>query len=351
MKRIWTLLSSALSSAGALGIGAAAALYAAGPALGSGPVARLDVEAVGVPLSTADPALMQVGRLRYLGGLELKAADVRFGGLSGLVWEAGCKRLLAVSDSGTWVVLQPEESGDRLTGIAAAWIAPVMGPDGRPPISKRAADAEAIARLADGSSWVFYEQDHRAERFQSVSACNPTSLAKSPDRRWEPAGTEGWPGNGGMEAVAGEGRDFLILLEAVPGKSGRRMGLAGEPGPVLAAFSWEAPAGHDPTDMAALNPGTGDGRMLVLHRSFSPLSGVSVILSEGTIVREDGATSMPAELARLRPPLAVDNLEGIAVREDGQRRFIYMVSDDNFNALQRTLLLKFELLAEKARTE
>ncbi|MBT3627577.1 MAG: esterase-like activity of phytase family protein, partial [Rhodospirillaceae bacterium] len=47
------------------------------------------------------------------------------------------------------------------------------------------------------------------------------------------------------------------------------------------------------------------------------------------------------------PPLTVDNMEGIAVRRDGAgHTLVYLVSDDNFSVLQRTLLLMFELKPE-----
>jgi hypothetical protein len=43
-------------------------------------------------------------------------------------------------------------------------------------------------------------------------------------------------------------------------------------------------------------------------------------------------------------PLTVDNFEGVAVRtgDDGET-LIYVISDDNFNPLQRTLLMLFEV--------
>jgi hypothetical protein len=46
----------------------------------------------------------------------------------------------------------------------------------------------------------------------------------------------------------------------------------------------------------------------------------------------------------LTPPLNVDNFEGIAETEtaDG-RRLVYIISDDNFSARQRTLLYLFEI--------
>ena len=50
------------------------------------------------------------------------------------------------------------------------------------------------------------------------------------------------------------------------------------------------------------------------------------------------------ELAEWSPPLTSDNFEGIAVRRnDSGETLIYIVSDDNFSPLQRTLLLMFAL--------
>ena len=64
---------------------------------------------------------------------------------------------------------------------------------------------------------------------------------------------------------------------------------------------------------------------------------------------------VPREVARLAPPLTLDNFEGLDVRRDASgATLLYLVSDDNGcgkrrnvvapRALQRTLLLMFELL-------
>ena len=42
-------------------------------------------------------------------------------------------------------------------------------------------------------------------------------------------------------------------------------------------------------------------------------------------------------------------MEGLAVRHVGGRTFVYIVADDNFNAWEKILLLKFELLREARR--
>ena len=50
------------------------------------------------------------------------------------------------------------------------------------------------------------------------------------------------------------------------------------------------------------------------------------------------------EIARLRAPMTVDNFEGIAARPaSAGETLVYLLSDNNFNPLQRTLLLMFSL--------
>ena len=93
---------------------------------------------------------------------------------------------------------------------------------------------------------------------------------------------------------------------------------------------------------AALLP---DGDVLVLERSFSLLGGIVVRLvrvAPGDLV--PGLLVVGREVARLQPPLTVDNFEGVAARRGpAGETLIYLVSDNNFSALQRTLLLMFEL--------
>jgi hypothetical protein len=332
-----------LSSAGALAFGGILGLYVAGPALGAGIVSPVDVSASAIPLNNTDPVQDRIGRLRYMGGLVLNARNMRFGGISDMLWEPGCNRILAITDAGSWIVLEPQEQDGRLTGVSAAWIAPLKGPDGSVPASKRAADAEGMARLADGSTWVSFEQDHRLERFADVSACRPESLASAPDRAVAPPEMAGWPENGGAEAIGPQGHRLLVIAEGAKAPDGSRVGLSGVPAQLVPGFNWAPPAGYEPTAMASLGA---DGRdsYLVLHRRFTPLEGVSAILSEAEIPSDPQGRIEGQEIARLRPPLNVDNMEALAIRVEGERKFVYLMSDNNFNALQRTLLLKFELL-------
>ena len=41
--------------------------------------------------------------------------------------------------------------------------------------------------------------------------------------------------------------------------------------------------------------------------------------------------------------MQIDNMEGMALHRDGRETVVTMISDDNFSAFQRTLLLEFAL--------
>lgn len=109
----------------------------------------------------------------------------------------------------------------------------------------------------------------------------------------------------------------------------------------LAAPAGIAEVGGVPTDAAC----KADGICYVLFRSYVPGAGNRAAIVE---LAADGAAKT---LAVLAPPLGIDNFEGVAVRTEPGRTFLYLVSDDNFrncenrpaDDCQRTLLMKFEI--------
>jgi hypothetical protein len=97
------------------------------------------------------------------------------------------------------------------------------------------------------------------------------------------------------------------------------------------------------TDLATLP----SGDVLVLERRYALRIGVAARvrrIAKGAIA--PGAELAGELLAELRPPLTVDNMEGLAARREAAtgKTLIYMISDDNYSITQRTLLLMFELL-------
>lgn len=340
--RLSRLVVQALGLA-AFAAGAAYAAYLVGPPMARGPVRPIAIESRPVPLDSRDPARATLGRLRYLGGLVLKSPERAFGGLSGLLFEPGCGRLLAVNDMGSWFVLVLEEEGDRLVAVRSAFIAPIRDDSGQPPDRKYFADSEALMRdPVSGDTLVWFELDHRAQRHRGVSACAPATLATAAHAIDRPAAIRRWRSNRGVEAAAPDGRGILLLAEGEPAAGalagGGRMAAVRIEGSESRPLAYPAPDGLLATSIAELAPGT----HLLLQRRLPRLGGFVATVS---LLRfaADG-TGERTEIARLAHPLVVDNMEGLAIRKEGDRTFLYLVSDDNFMALQRTLLLKFELL-------
>lgn len=291
-----------------------------------------------VPLDPADPARRDVGRLRYLGGVELRSRSPRFGGISGL--RAGRDGwLLGITDAGAWISLRTVERGDRLLGATGGTLAPLRDEQGNPPRAKVNADAEGLTFDPDtGDALVSLEQDHRIIVYRGIDPARPASFGSAAVRTIRPPEALRWPANGGGEglAVLASG-ETLMFAEEGQDAAGASPVLDLAPAGTR-VLRYAPPEGFRPTDAIEVSP----GQVLVLNRRFSPAEGVSATLTLVTL----GETIASREIARLGAGLSVDNMEGMAlVRRDG-RTFVYLVSDDNFNAFQRTLLLKFELLAE-----
>jgi hypothetical protein len=328
----------------ALAAGAAALLLDTSPAVPG--LMPLALTATPLALDSDDPARDRVGELRFLGAVQLRSTNPLFGGISGL--RAGLAtvagvRLLGISDTGNWLALSSIERGGRLVGATDAVMAPVLRPDGKPAASKRDGDSEALDwDPATGAATIVYEQDHRLVHFAGIDAAKPGSLAGVPTKIEHLTQMAGWPANGGGEAMAIlPGGTRIVISETARRPDGSRVALLTRDG-VTTAIGIDEPDDFSPTDSVAL-----DGhRILVLHRRFSPRGqGAALTLVDlapalaGTL-----ASPLPGHLlARWSPPLLMDNMEGLALVRSGGRAFVYVVSDDNFSGLQRTLLMKFEL--------
>jgi len=279
-----------------------------------------------VPLDAGDPARTGLGELVWRGGVELEAPGL--GGLSALRWHDG--RLYSVIDDGRWAAFVPVEQGGMLTGIRDLSMGDLLGPDGEKLAGKAAGDAESLTRSARGGWLVGFERDHRIWRYPTLSS------------RAEPTGIDPQTilgvlnDNSGVEALAGDERSLFLCAERVVDFAQpnclRQSGGIITPAPVRPPDTIAA-LGGVPTDADR----GADGTTYVLFRSYSPADG------SGAAIMAIGPDLERRTLAVLRPPLTLDNMEGLAVREEAGRTFLYLVSDDNFSSRQRTLLLKVEI--------
>ena len=110
-----------------------------------------------------------------------------------------------------------------------------------------------------------------------------------------------------------------------------------------------ARTGHlSPTASAVVPAGKGAGGVLVVERHWAQVGGTTVcirrIAARQIADATEGMLLTPKKIARLEAPLTVDNFEGISVRRGvGGAALVYLISDDNFNPLQETLLMLFRL--------
>ena len=317
------VVAVAMASAMALACGDA---FAASVSLSARPVA----------LDPTDRTVRQVGRLHFLGGLDLRWDKPGFGGLSGLSVSAD-GRLTAVTDRGQWFTARTvRDRTGRLVDLTDAALGPLLDTKGRP-LQGQWRDAEALERLPGGDWLVSFEQRHRVWRYSLETG----GLKGRPVPFPTPKGIAAAPGNGGLEALTplADGR-ILMLAESLKRTGGSRAGwVVGEGG--IEPLGYRTERDFKPTDAATLP----NGDVLVLARYFKLLGGFKARLERIPASAIEGGAVLKGELlARFAPPLTVDNFEGVAVAHDTNgATLVYILSDDNFHFLQRTLLLLFRL--------
>jgi hypothetical protein len=288
------------------------------------------LRATELPLAPDAPAGTRLGPLVFRGALDLRSADRRFGGLSGLRVDPG-GHVVAVSDEGYFVEFDLVEDGEgRLRGVRDGRIEPMLGVDGRPIEAKRDHDAEDLEILPDGTRLVVFERNVRLDYFPPGAATPERSVSLR---------SLVAPTNQAIEALARlAGGELLMIAEHQGAERGVRDGWLGEPG-AWRPFAYVPPGGQDVAAAAPLP----DGDLLVLQRSFSLFGGFRcrLVRVAGAAVRP-GARVEGGEVLRLESPGLADDFEGLAVRAGGGAASVYLVSDDNYSPFQRTLLLKFD---------
>jgi hypothetical protein len=291
-------------------------------------VQTLDIEFHPLPLPPQDEIGDRLGPFRLTGAWRTSSRFFRFGGYSSLL-SLGRGRMLALSDRGRRLEFsQP--------GVPQH--PPVEGATGK----RGLFDAEsATLDSATGTIWIGWENANVVTR---------QSLAFEPPKTRKPWPMGAWGSNGGAEAMVRlrDGR-FVILREDFTGWWEDRLHqgllfardpLAGKPR--ARVFSFAGPKGYSPTDMAQLP----DGRVLILMRRLAwllpPRFEGRIVIADPARIRE-GETWQGPVLARLEAPLPVDNFEGLAIEPASGRESavtVWLISDDNGAATQRTLLWK-----------
>jgi hypothetical protein len=297
---------------------------------------KVEVRSAPVPLNPDKPDQERIGRLRYRGGVHLTSDDKRFGGFSSMRLSHDGSRLTLVSDEGSWLTARIALENGRLRGIEDAEMGPLVDLDGTALREKDNRDAESLAILPDGSFLVGFERQHRIWHYGGDNG----RLKGPPDAIPPPPGLAEAPFNGGIESLLslGKGRLFAMTEYGIQGDLIR--GWVGTP-PDWRPLGYRFERALRPSD-AALLPW---GDLLVLERAYNPDRGIV-----GVRIRQIGRDALRPEailggrlVADIEPPLTLDNLEGIDCHRRDKETLCYVVSDDNLNPQQRTLLLLFGL--------
>ena len=282
-------------------------------------------------LNPDNPAQRQVGALEFVEAWELRSSNENFGGISALI-SVGHSRFVGIGDAGTLIRFGLTKDGR----IDRATITPLPNLQG-PNVSYKDRDSEGLAYDPDsGQYWVSFEGNHAIRRY-SKSFVQQTGMIR-------PAALQTLPRNKGAESIVRlqDGR-FIIIAESLDDDMHSAWIFSGDPvesATTATPFKFRPPKGYRVTDAVQLP----DGRIVILNRAVGFLSGFTAklsLLNPESISR--GSVLSADVIASLAAPLLVDNMEGIAVTGAGNKLFLWLISDNNFTLLQRTILMKFRL--------
>ena len=297
------------------------------------PDAWLDVPVATAPVPLNAPDLEDgSGQLTYAGGVEITSGFNRLHGLSDIKF-TDADSFYAISDEGLLVRGRVRlDTAGRLSGVEGVQVRPLTDADGLPLLPKDLADAEGLAILPGGDLLVSFERDHRVWRYDR-------------DGQW--LGERGIPAfafteNDGLEGIAASGDDAFWA--------------AGENGGLWLCLVNECRVTMAPPDVIPADDDLrvtslivdADEGLWALMRAYHEDRNTNTIviarMAMGLGHPEGQWGAYWAPLARFTAPATVDNFEGIsAVRRPGGGVRLYILSDDNFNPGQRTLLLAFDV--------
>ena len=344
-----TLKAAALALAFVLSVGCIIAVAAAAQKAdisALGPQA-IEISARPFTFDRSDPARRDFGRLEWFGDLILSAKSEFFGGYSDLAISADDDTLLTISDSGSWLSVKLTTKNGQLTGASDGRIGPLPQKDGRPLQRKTDRDAESLVALGSGGI-----EGRYLIGFESRNRIDEYAFEKGKFRG--PVGSRALPRelrrmsrNAGLEGMAllhgGEHKGALVAfaehkLDRQRDHSGALM-KGDKSYPLFLKRTGE----FDITSLQSLS----DGSLLVLERSFIRASlklDIRLRLIKAADIKPGARLDGEVLFDVGNGGYLIDNFEGMAVTETKQgETFITLISDDNFNFFQSTLLARFKL--------
>jgi hypothetical protein len=300
--------------------------------IGAGPLEprpspTMSIRTTEVPLNPDNPAQTVIGAFRYAGGIEITSTGAPgLHELSDMEIQRG-DRLVAVSDEGYLFDARLLLDGTgRLTGLADARVTRLIDEQQQPLLAEADTDAEGLTTLPNGDRLVSFERNHRIWLYPAAGG--PPRPVPKPDASF--------PDNEGMEALtaypAAGPTAYLV------GSEGGKVWLCDVSAPCReTTLGRMVPAGLGLTALAWF----GKRDLAILCRSYDPKQGNRIAVRLVANANEDGGRLI--DEFTMAAPLTRDNFEAIAIvpRPAGGIR-VYILSDDNGSASQRTYLLAFD---------
>ena len=261
---------------------------------------------------------------RLVGTYVWDIPDDTFGGFSGIEVTPDGSGFTALSDRGSYVRGTFTRQGGMITDVQAGPVTRLADSEGAPLPHPRN-DSEGLAIAADGQTYVSFESIHRIRVFPTLDS--PSGLLPAhPD-------FDAMQRNSSLEALAIGPDGALYTLP-------ERSGAVQRPFPVYRYRdgTWDQPFAI-PRRGAFLIVGADvgpDGRFYVLERDFTGFG------FRSRVRRFDMTGGNEERLFETRTGTH-DNLEGIAVWQDGTHLRLTLIADDNFRFFQRTEIVEYEL--------
>nr|WP_246328749.1 esterase-like activity of phytase family protein [Brevundimonas lenta] len=269
--------------------------------------------------------------VRFAGGVELVAAPASpLHSLSDLKL-TGPDAFVSVTDAGDLIRgrLVFDRKGD-LAGLAGLEHRRLTLLDGGPIMDKADGDAEGLAITRDGDLLISFERDHRIWNYGPADQPGTPRSVRIPDFAFTlNDGIEGLSTSPSGWRAAGESGGVWDCTPAVC------VEISAPPAAPLVDSDYRVTGmDRDPS---------GDG-FFVVQRSYTP-----PVDARARIRRMAPDGSLGPVLVELKLPGTTDNFEGVAAVRHGDGVRLYILSDDNSNEVQRTLLLAFDVVTRPAR--
>ncbi len=328
--------------------GSAGVLAGAKPDILSMETQKIHLSARPVPFRRGDAATKIFGKLVFRGGFVISSPSDYWGGLSGITLSTDGKQAALVSDAGFWARLDLSYQKNRLLGPKEALVGPIMALKNRPLKRSLDRDAEAITLLDSqkffSECYISFEGNHRIGRFQihpKKGIVGPRSYVKMSSV------TGQLSGNAGLEALSvlrgGQLKGALVAIaQSRKDRGGNFIGWIYHRGK-LRKIRFTPP----PLDLFRITDAVSlkNGDLLLLERRYKFLKvdiRVRYVQQKELLGNKPirGHILMEANSSQHR----VDNMEGIAAHTNAAgETIITLISDDNFNSFQSTLMMQFLL--------